>query len=351
MFPALAIADALREKLPNALIHFVGAKGKLEMEKVPQAGYPITGLWISGFDRRRMWRNVLFPVKLISSLWKSYRLVRQFRPAVAIGVGGYASGPLLAVANRLRIPTLVQEQNAFPGVTNKLLARRVDTICVAYEGMARYFPADKLVLTGNPVRKAFLTQPFERSEALAHFGLQPDRKTLFVFGGSLGARRLNESIAAQMEQLRKRQDVQLLWQVGKLYHDEYQQHAIHQLPNVRLSPFVDRMDLAYGLADLVVCRAGALTLSELSLLGKPALLVPSPNVAEDHQTKNARALVEAGAAEMISDAEAPEQLLPRALTLIQQTERLATMGQKIKEKARPEAAGHIANEVLALLPK
>lgn len=349
VFPAIAIADAIKEKRPEADILFVGAKGKLEMEKVPNAGYPIEGLWISGFYRSLTWRNLTFPVKLMSSLLKSVRLVRRFRPDVAVGVGGYASGPLLAAASRMGVPALLQEQNSFPGITNKLLAGRAQRICVAYEGMERFFPPGKLVFTGNPVRTSFLTQPVEQEQAMAHFGLDPAKKTIFLFGGSLGAQRLNEAVAAQAEVLREHSGVQLLWQVGKLYHERYQNSEAVQLPNVRLLPFVDRMDLAYAVADLVVCRAGALTISELSLLGKAALLVPSPNVAEDHQTKNARALVDKGAAAMVTDREATEKLLPQAIALLADEPRRSNMAENIKEMARPEAASDIADEVLALM--
>ena len=349
VFPAIAIADAIREVVPGAKVQFVGARGKLEMEKVPRAGYHIDGLWISGINRQKMLRNLTFPFKLVSSLVKSWQLARRFRPDVAVGVGGYASGPLLAVTTRMGIPALLQEQNSFPGITNKLLAKRADKICVAYDKMERYFPASKLVFTGNPVRTAFLTRAVDRREAFEHFGLDPDKKTIFLFGGSLGAQALNEAIAAQIEPIKKREDVQLLWQVGKIYSDRYQQMTKVQAPNVHRLAFVDRMDMAYAIADLVVCRAGALTISELALLGKPALLVPSPNVAEDHQTKNARALVEQGAAAMLSDVEAKERLVGEALSLLEQTDKRADMARAIKTLARPDAAGQIAREVLGLI--
>jgi len=349
VFPAIAIADAIREAVPMAQVQFVGAKGKLEMEKVPRAGYPIEGLWISGIHRQKMLRNLTFPFKLFSSLVKSWRLVRRFRPDVAVGVGGYASGPLLAITTRMGIPALLQEQNSFPGITNKLLAKRADKICVAYDQMERYFPASKLVFTGNPVRTAFLTQPIDRKDAYRHFGLDPNKKTIFLFGGSLGAQALNEAIATQIEQLVERTDVQLLWQVGKIYFDRYESMNKVQAHNVHRLAFVDRMDMAYVIADLVVCRAGALTISELALLGKPALLVPSPNVAEDHQTKNARSLVEKGAAVMLSDSEARERLVTDALELLEQTDKRAEMARAIKTLARPDAAGQIAQEVLELI--
>jgi len=349
VFPAIAIADAIKEKRPAADILFVGARGKLEMEKVPNAGYPIEGLWISGFHRTLTWRNLTFPVKLVGSLLKSARLIRRFRPDAAVGVGGYASGPLLAAATRMGVPALLQEQNSFPGITNKLLAGRAQRICVAYEGMEQFFPPEKLLITGNPVRTQFLTRAVDRAQAMAHFGLDPAKKTIFLFGGSLGAQRLNEAVAAQTELLAAQPEVQLLWQVGKLYHERYQNSEVAQLANVRLLSFVDRMDLAYALADLVICRAGALTISELSLLGKAALLVPSPNVAEDHQTKNARALVDKGAAAMVLDKDAAQDLLPRGIGLLNEETERRKMAEKIKEMARPEAAKDIAAEVLALI--
>jgi len=349
VFPAIAIADAIREAVPGAKVQFVGARGKLEMEKVPRAGYHIDGLWISGIHRQKMLRNLTFPFKLVSSLVKSWQLARRFCPDVAVGVGGYASGPLLAVTTRMGIPALLQEQNSFPGITNKLLAKRADKICVAYDKMDRYFPASKLIFTGNPVRTAFLTKPIDRMEAFEHFGLDPEKKTIFLFGGSLGAQALNEAIATQIDQIKDRTDVQLLWQVGKIYFDRYEAMKEVQAPNVHRLAFVDRMDMAYAIADLVVCRAGALTISELALLGKPALLVPSPNVAEDHQTQNARSLVEKGAAVMLSDTEAKDGLVTNALSLLTKTDKLADMAKAIKTLARPDAAGQIAREVLKLI--
>lgn len=349
VFPAIAIADALRELEPTAQFQFVGAQGKLEMEKVPQAGYSITGLWISGIHRRKLWRNLSFPFKLISSLWKSWILARQFKPDIAIGVGGYASGPLLAITTGMGVPALLQEQNSFPGITNKFLAKRASKICVAYDHMDRFFSSEKLVFTGNPVRTAFLTRPVNREEAFAHFGLDPNKKTMFLFGGSLGAQSLNEAVVSQIEVLLERNDVQLIWQVGKLYAKRFQDLKKFEHPIVRPMAFVDRMDLAYAIADLVICRSGALTISELALLGKPALLVPSPNVAEDHQTKNATALVEKNAAVMLPDREAKHRLFAEALHWLDQPDHLHKMAVAIKKYGKPDAARDIALEVLQLI--
>ncbi len=349
VYPAIAIADAIKALQPDAEIRFVGARGKLEMEKVPAAGYPIEGLRIAGFQRRLTWRNLLFPLLLLSSLWQARRILRRFRPDVVVGVGGYASGPVGEWAARMGIPLLLQEQNSYPGVTNRLLGRKARCICVAYEGMERWFPAEKLLLTGNPVRaEIFQGLETKRPEAARVFGLDPGRKTLFVFGGSLGARTLNQALVAMAESLRQRPEVQVLWQCGRLYAREMEQSATAALPNVRLLPYVERMDLAYALADLVVARAGAITISELSLAGKAALLVPSPNVAEDHQTRNAEALVRNGAAVLLPDAAAERELGPRALQLLDEPETLERLQKNIRALARPDAAQRIAEQVLRL---
>lgn len=349
IFPAIAIANAIKAKRPDADILFVGAKGKMEMEKVPRAGYPIKGLWISGFQRKLTLRNLLFPIKLLSSLLRASRIIRSFKPDVAVGVGGYASGPLLEMATRKGIPALIQEQNSYAGVTNRLLAKKVQRICVAYDNMERYFPQEKLALTGNPVRSDLTEVSATREEALAHFGLDPAKKTLLLFGGSLGARTLNQAMAASTAALREREDVQVLWQCGRLYVKDFKQSETAQLPNVQMQAFIDRMDLAYKMADLVVCRAGALTISELQLVGKPAMLVPSPNVAEDHQTKNALALVERDAAIMLPDAEAKAQMIPEALALLDHPERLQELATNVYAMAKTDAAEQIADEVLNLL--
>ncbi|MEK7255337.1 MAG: undecaprenyldiphospho-muramoylpentapeptide beta-N-acetylglucosaminyltransferase [Bacteroidota bacterium] len=349
VFPAIAIADAIKKLAPSADILFVGAKGRLEMEKVPAAGYPIEGLWVSGFQRKLTWQNLLFPVKLAASWWKARQIVRRFRPNVVVGVGGYASGPTLNAAGAAGIPTVLQEQNSYPGVTNRLLAKRAAKICVAYEGMERFFPSEKIILTGNPVRSAvFQNLESKRDEGLTYFNLAKNKKTLFVFGGSLGARTINEAMAANTALLAENQDIQVLWQVGKLYLETFGQSATAKLPNVQVRPFIDRMDLAYAAADLVIGRAGALTISELCLVGKPAILVPSPNVAEDHQTKNALALVEKDAALMVKDAAAKEEMLWAAMEVLKNEALASRLGENIKRLAKPDAAEAIAKEVLAL---
>lgn len=349
VFPAIAIADALKDKIPSADILFVGAKGKIEMERVPKAGYPIKGLWISGFHRKLTLRNLLFPLKLLSSLFKARQIVRRFRPDVAIGVGGYASGPILEMAARAGVPTLIQEQNSYAGMTNKILARKANKICVAYEQMEKYFPAEKLVITGNPVRKGLFSQLGSKEEGYSHFHLDPSKKTIFLFGGSLGARSLNKAVAANLDKLAEEQNLQLLWQVGKLYMEEYWQSPVAQLPNVHIHAFIDRMDLAYAIADVVVCRAGALTIAELCMVGKPAILVPSPNVAEDHQSKNAQALAAKEAAVIIKDNDIAEELIGAATALLKDEARQKLLSSNITQMARPDAAEHIADVVLELV--
>ena len=348
VFPAIAIADAIKALSPDAEILFVGANGKIEMEKVPKAGYPLEGLWISGFHRQLTLRNLLFPFKLIGSLAKAWQIVSRFRPQVAVGVGGYASGPVLEVASRQGVRTLIQEQNSYAGVTNKLLSGKVDRICVAYEGMERFFPGEKILLTGNPVRRDLTGPAPGREEGLAYFGLDPAKRTIFVFGGSLGARSMNEAMAANSELLAQNREVQVLWQVGKLYFERFRDCPTARLPNVAMHTFIDRMDLAYALADVVVCRAGALTIAELMTLGQPAILIPSPNVAEDHQTKNAEALVAKDAAILVPDTEAHERIIREALALLADPERLRQIGDHIRQLARPDAARRIAEEVLKL---
>ncbi|MFK7810368.1 MAG: undecaprenyldiphospho-muramoylpentapeptide beta-N-acetylglucosaminyltransferase, partial [Saprospiraceae bacterium] len=337
VFPAIAIADALKEKDPTIEIRFVGAKGKLEMEKVPAAGYPIDGLWISGIQRRLTLKNLMFPFKLISSMWKAQRIISGFKPDVAVGVGGYASYPTLAVAARKGIPTLIQEQNSYAGVTNKMLQNKVPVVCVAYDNMKRFFPTSKIIWTGNPVRKDITDLSGKREEALAHFGFKPNRKTIVIMGGSLGARTLNESLRANAALLSKNKNVQVLWQAGKLYIEEFEKSETAQLENVKVQAFIKRMDLAYAMADVVIGRAGALTISELCLVAKPAILVPSPNVAEDHQTKNAMALVEKEAAILVKDKEA-EGMIEVAIELLENKERKTALAENIKKLAKPNAA-------------
>lgn len=348
VFPAIAIANAIKAKAPDTEFLFVGAKGKIEMQKVPKAGYPIKGLWISGFHRKLTLKNLMFPIKLVSSLMKSMIIVRRFKPDVVVGVGGFASGPVLMEATYRKIPTLVQEQNSYAGVTNKLLAKRVDTICVAYDQMDRFFPAEKLVQTGNPVRQDLVAEHFDRDEAAAHFGLDASKKIVFVFGGSLGARTINQAMKASHEYFAQHPEIMVLWQAGSLYIDEYSQTETAQLDNVVCKAFIDRMDLAYGLAEMTISRAGALTISELCLTGKAAILIPSPNVAEDHQTKNAMALVEKDAAILLKDGDAVEQLSSVLDTLINDKEKIEQLEIAIKKLAKPNAAADIADQVLAL---
>ncbi|NUO01725.1 MAG: undecaprenyldiphospho-muramoylpentapeptide beta-N-acetylglucosaminyltransferase [Saprospiraceae bacterium] len=349
VFPAIAIADAIKKMRPDTEILFVGAKGKIEMEKVPKAGYPIEGLWISGFHRKLTLKNLLFPLKLLTSLWKARRIVARFKPDAAVGVGGYASGPLLRAATSRGIPALLQEQNSFAGVTNRILAAKAEKICVAYDHMERYFPAGKIVLTGNPVRSDLANLQATAAEGLKYFDLAAGKKTIFVFGGSLGARSINEAMAANAALLQRQPEIQVLWQVGSLYYETYKDCETARLPNVRLRPFIDRMDLAYAMADLVICRAGALTISELCLVGKASLLIPSPNVAEDHQTKNAQALVEKEAALLLRDRDAKELIVAQALQLLNNEPQLEKLKQNIRRLARPDAADRIAEEVLKLI--
>jgi UDP-N-acetylglucosamine--N-acetylmuramyl-(pentapeptide) pyrophosphoryl-undecaprenol N-acetylglucosamine transferase len=348
VFPAIAIADAVKAALPGAEILFVGAQGKLEMEKVPKAGYRIEGLWISGVQRKLTLRNLLVPFKLVVSLLKARRLIREFRPDVAVGVGGYASGPTLEMACRMGVPALIQEQNSYAGATNRLLGAKVDRICVAYEGMERYFPSEKIVLTGNPVRDAIRNSRATREEGLAFFDLDPNKKTILIVGGSLGARSLNEAMAKQAALLVENPQVQVLWQCGALYIERFGECETARLPQVRIMPFIDRMDLAYAAADLIVSRAGALAISELCLVGKPAVLVPSPNVAEDHQTKNALALVQKDAAILVKDAEAAQWIIRKALEILNDTSKANTLGKNILSLAKPRAAEDIAEQILQL---
>lgn len=344
VFPAIAIADALKRHDHGTEILFVGAKGKLEMEKVPAAGYRIEGLDIAGLQRKLTVKNLSFPFKVLKSLNRSNRIIKSFKPDAAVGVGGYASGPVLFVAARRGIPTVLQEQNSHAGKTNKWLSRRARKICVAYEGMERYFPADKIVHTGNPVRRSIATLA-SQDDALHAFGLTPDRRTLLVLGGSLGARTINESIRLGLRAILDAGH-QLIWQCGRMYFKEFEALARE---GVVIRAFIENMETAYAAADVIIARAGALTISELCLVGKPAVLVPSPNVAEDHQTRNARALVLKGAADMIADAEARERLVPSALALISDRHRQLELSENMKRLAKPNAADDIARVVLEVI--
>lgn len=346
IFPALSIANALKCRL-DADILFVGAENRMEMEKVPAAGYPIKGLPVAGFDRKRLWRNFGVLLKLRRSLGMARRIVRDFKPDIAIGVGGYCSGPTLKAAQKAGVPTLLQEQNSYAGVTNKLLARRAEKICVAYDGMDRFFPADRIIKTGNPVRKALTERARERHEARASFGLNTERPTLLVIGGSLGALTVNESMEAALGRLVD-SGMQVIWQTGKNFGDRGLK-AAKGLRGVVVTPFITDMASAYAAADLVVSRAGAGSISELELLGKPCVLVPSPNVAEDHQTKNAMALVERGAAVLVTDAEARERLTDTVVSLMADEGRRAAMATAISALAMPDSDELIADEVEKIL--
>lgn len=348
IYPAIAIANEVKSRLPEAEILFVGAKGKMEMEKVPAAGYPIEGLWISGIQRKLSLKNLSFPFKVLSSVRAAAKIIRDFKPDVVVGVGGYASGPLLWAATKRKIPALIQEQNSFAGITNKLLAKRVQRICVAYDNMHRFFPADKIRITGNPVRQDILDLSAKREKALEHFKLDPKLQTLLIIGGSQGARSINQSIAAGLGQLLER-PLQLLWQTGKnSFHFEPSQLKHQEDPKVHQQAFIYEMDLAYAAADLVVSRAGALSVSELCIAGKPAIFVPLPTAAEDHQTQNAKSLAEAGAAFWVRDADAPTQLIPEILQLLDDPVRQKQYAEKIKGFARPEACKQIVDELLGI---
>lgn len=349
IFPALAIANAFRERHPDARILFVGAKGKMEMTRVPEAGYKIIGLWISGIQRKLTLSNLLFPVKLVTSYIRALVIVRRYKPHAVIGTGGYASGPIMIAATRAGIPTVVQEQNSFAGLANKQVAERASRICVAYEGMEKYFPKEKIVLTGNPVRKDILGVGDKREKARTHFGFDQNTKTLLVVGGSLGAKTINESILHGVEKLIDA-GVQVIWQTGKGYYDTYRaQLAGMDLRRIRVQDFVREMDLAYAAADVVISRSGALAVSEICIVGKPVIMVPSPNVAEDHQTKNAMALAGKDAAVLVNDRDARKTLVDEALKLLFDEQRAARLSENIKKLARPRATEDIVNEIEKLI--
>ena len=351
IFPALSIANAVKAKCPDAEILFVGAENRMEMQRVPAAGYRIIGLPVSGFDRKHLLKNIAVLWRLMKSRRKARRIIRDFRPHVAVGVGGYASGPTLKEAGAMGIPTLLQEQNSYAGVTNKLLAKQADCICVAYEGMERFFPKDKIKLTGNPVRQNLLEASITHDDAVRTFGLDPTKKTILIVGGSLGARTLNESMQQAWDTLGK-SDVQFIWQTGKYYHEQITaQLRGRELPNVHVCDFISSMDAAYAAADLVISRAGAGSISEFCLLGKAVILVPSPNVAEDHQTKNALALVNKEAALYVKDADATAKLVVLALATVEDEDKLAQLRTNILTLAFHHSAEVIADEVIALATK
>ena len=348
IFPAVSIANAVKALRPDAKILFVGALGRMEMQRVPAAGYEIIGLPIQGFDRKNLLKNF----KVLYKIWKSQRMakkiIKDFRPQVAVGVGGYASGPTLNMAAAKGIPCLLQEQNSYAGVTNKLLAKKAAKICVAYEGMERFFPAEKIMMTGNPVRQQLLDTTISHEDAVRSFGFDPTKKVVLIVGGSLGARTLNESVLQHLDQIRK-SDVQFIWQTGKFYSAEISERLKGQdIPNLTVTDFISDMGVAYKAADLVVSRAGAGSISEFCLLGKPVILIPSPNVAEDHQTKNAMALVNKAAALYVKDAEADKILLPLAIDTAKDDAKLQSLHENILKMALPDSADMIAKEVIKL---
>ena len=350
IFPALSIANEIRRRYPEAKILFVGAEGRMEMERVPAAGYEIIGLPVAGFNRKNLLKNVKVLWKLQKSINMAKKILKDFNPDIAIGVGGYASGPMLKAAQKKGIPTLLQEQNSFAGVTNKLLAKKAGCICVAYEGMERFFPADKIVMTGNPVRRNLLECNISQKEAREAMGMDPEKTTVLIIGGSLGARTVNQSIIGGLEKIGANPDIQVIWQTGKYYNDQCAEALANSgVKNVKQTAFVSTMDMAYRAADLVISRAGASSISELQLLGKPSILVPSPNVAEDHQTKNAMALSTRDAAIMIADAEAPEKLVDTMLATATDTELLKRLGENVAKMALHNAAERIVDEAMKLI--
>lgn len=346
IYPAIAIANELKMRYPDAEILFVGAKDKMEMEKVPDAGYPIKGLWISGFQRKVTIANMSFPFKLISSLWKASKIVNQFQPNVAIGTGGFASGPSLFAANRKGIPTLIQEQNSYPGITNRLLAKKANKICVAYDRLERFFPKEKLVKTGNPVRQDLLSITSKEEEAKQYFGLKHS-KTLLVLGGSLGARTINQLVANQLDFFKKL-DIQIIWQCGQLYYESYKTY--NELEHVQVHQFIKKMDLAYAAADFIISRSGASSVSELCIVGKPVVFIPSPNVAEDHQTNNAKAIVDKHAALLLNENEL-DNFTVVFETLIKDHGKQESLSLNIKQLALPTATEAIVNEIEKLIQK
>ncbi|MFT5251479.1 MAG: UDP-N-acetylglucosamine--N-acetylmuramyl-(pentapeptide) pyrophosphoryl-undecaprenol N-acetylglucosamine transferase [Flavobacteriales bacterium] len=347
IYPAIAIANELKLRFPDAEFLFVGAQDKMEMQKVPQAGYAIKGLWIAGLQRQINLKNAMFPFKLVNSLWKSKRIIKDFKPDVVIGTGGFASGPLLQVANSMGVPTVVQEQNSYPGITNKLLSKKARVICVAYENLERFFSKEKMVLTGNPVRQDLIDIDGKREQAISFFKLDPTKKTLLVLGGSLGARRINQLIEKELQNIQN-QNVQVIWQCGKLYYEEYKKHNDS---NVQVLAFIERMDLVYAAADVIISRAGASSVSELCIVGKPVIFIPSPNVAEDHQTKNARAIVEKEGAILLKESDLELEFSSVFESLLKDERRKMMLSQNIKRLALPMATKQITDEIIKLIKK
>lgn len=349
IFPAISIANALKKRFPDAQFLFVGAKGRMEMEKVPAAGYQIKGLPVSGFNRKNLFKNVKVLINLFQSILGARQIIRQFRPDAAIGVGGYASAPVLRAASAFGVPTIIQEQNSYAGVTNKLLAQKAAKICVAYQDMEKFFPASKIVMTGNPVRQDLFNTPAKSIDAYQFFHFSPEKKTLLIVGGSLGARTINNSIKNHLKELSE-SGLQVIWQTGKFYIDDARAaYEPFNSPDILVTDFIARMDYAYAIADLVISRAGASSISELCLLSKPVILVPSPNVAEDHQTKNAMALVQKDAALMVRDTDAVQNLVPLALKTIQDDERLQSLSSHILTLAEPDSADRIVDQIVQVI--
>lgn len=345
IYPAIAIANELKLQFPDAEFLFVGARDKMEMQKVPQAGYEIKGLWIAGLQRKLTLQNMMFPLKLASSLLESRRIIKKFKPNVVIGTGGFASGPLLQAAGSAGIPTVVQEQNSFPGITNKLLSKKANKICVAYQNLERFFPKEKIVLTGNPVRQDLIDIESKRDEAIAFYGLDPNKKTVLVLGGSLGARRINQLIEKELQNFLS-QDVQIIWQCGKLYFEDYKKY---NQPNVKVVDFIERMDFVYAASDVIISRAGASSVSELCIVGKPVIFIPSPNVAEDHQTKNAQAIVDAKGAILLKESELESQFSIVFEALLKDQGKQKQLSDNIKKLAMPNATKVIVEEIKKLL--
>ena len=346
IYPAVAIANELKAQFPDATFLFVGAKDKMEMQKVPQAGYKIEGLWIAGLQRKITVQNAMFPIKLASSLLKSFFILKRFKPDVVIGTGGFASGAVLKVASMLGIPTVIQEQNSYPGITNKLLAKKANSICVAYENLERFFPKEKLHFTGNPVRQDLMEVASKKEEAIAHFKLDASKKTLLILGGSLGARRINQLIEKELDFLLQL-DFQIIWQCGKHYLNEYSKY--NETENVQVTAFIDRMDLVYAAADVVISRSGASSVSELCIVGKPTIFIPSPNVSEDHQTKNAKAIVERGAAILIKESNLDDEFKIVFEAIVKDQGKLQNLTENIKKLAKPNATKAIVEEIKKVL--
>lgn len=345
IYPAVAIANELKSRFPEAEFLFVGAKDKMEMQKVSQEGYAIKGLWIAGIQRKITLDNAMFPLKLTSSLLNSFKIIKNFKPDVVIGTGGFASGAVLKVASMLGIPTVIQEQNSYPGITNKLLAKKANKICVAYENLERFFPKDKMILTGNPVRQDLINEA-SKSEAVAYFKLDANKKTLLVLGGSLGARRINQLIEKELDFLLS-QNIQIIWQCGKLYLNDYSKY--NEKDNVQVVAFIDRMDLVYAAADVVISRSGASSVSELCIVGKPTIFIPSPNVAEDHQTKNAKAISDKNGAILIKESELETQFETIFSDLNSNESKQVELSQNIKKLAKPNATKDIVEEIMKLV--